>query len=66
MYQTDLEMTSSIIVEYSEFIVKHYRDLDYAKKLLKTYFDHLPFNQFLCIRYLEFMKNFENKEGFYE
>jgi len=52
MYQTDLEMTSSIVVEYSEFIVKHYRDLDYAKKLLKTYFDHLPFNQFLCIRYL--------------
>jgi hypothetical protein len=42
-------------------VVKYYKDLDYAKKLLKTYFDHLPFNHYLFTKYLDFLKNFENK-----
>jgi hypothetical protein len=46
--------------------VRYYKDFDFAKKLLKTYIDHLPFNKYLCLKYLEFMKNFENKEGYYE
>jgi len=39
-------------------VVRHFRDLDYGKKLLKAYFDHLPFNHYLFTKYLEFMKNF--------
>jgi hypothetical protein len=66
VFQSDVDMMCYILVEYSEFVVKYYKDFEYAKKLLKTYFDHLPFNQYLFTRYLEFMKNFENKEGFYE
>lgn len=66
VYQNDVDMMCYILVEYSEFIVKYYKDFDYAKKFLKTYFDILPFNQYLCTKFLDFMKNFENKEGFYE
>jgi hypothetical protein len=54
------------LVEYSEFIIKYYKDFDYPKRLLKTYIDYLPFNEYLSLKYLEFMKNFENKEGYYE
>ena len=53
-------MLCYILVEYSEFIVRYYKDLDYSKKLLKAYFDYLPFNEYLFTKYLEFMKNFEN------
>lgn len=59
-------MLCYILIEYGEFVVRYYKDFDYAKKLLKTYFEHLPFNQYLFTKYLEFMKNFENNEGFYE
>lgn len=52
LFQSDLEMMAYILVEYSEFIVKYYKDFDFAKRLLKTYIDHLPFSQYLCLRYL--------------
>jgi|JI9StandDraft_2_1071091.scaffolds.fasta_scaffold1647076_1 hypothetical protein len=57
-YQNDVDMMSYILIDYSEFIVKYYKDFDYAKKFLKTYFDILPFNQYLFTKYLDFMKNF--------
>ena len=66
VYQTDVDMMSYILVEFSEFIVKYYKDFEYSKKLLKSYFDILPFNQYLFTKYLDFLKNFENNEGFYE
>lgn len=52
LFQSDLEMMAYVLVEYSEFIVKYYKDFDFAKRLLKTYIDHLPFSQYLCLRYL--------------
>lgn len=58
VFQSDVEMICYILVEYSDFVVRYFRDLDYAKKLLKAYFDHLPFNHYLFTKYLEFIKNF--------
>jgi hypothetical protein len=66
LYQSDIELLVYVVVEYSDFVVKYYKDLEYAKKLLKTYFDHLPFSQYLFTKYLEFLKHFENKEGYYD
>lgn len=51
-------MLCYIVVEYSEFVVKHYKELDSAKKILKIYFDNFPFNHYLFTKYLEFLKNF--------
>jgi hypothetical protein len=38
LYQGDLELLSFIVVEYANFFLRRYKDLDYPKKLLKTYF----------------------------
>lgn len=64
--QGDMELLVYVVVEYADFVVRHYKDLEYAKKLLKTYFDHLPFSSYLFTKYLEFLKHFENKEGYYD
>lgn len=66
VFQEDHAALSYILVEYCEFVIKYYKDFEYSKKLLKTYFDLLPYNEYLFTNYLEFMKNFENKEGYYD
>ena len=53
-------MVCYILVEYADFIVKYFRDLEKAKQQMARYFTLLPFNQYLFLKYLEFMKNFEN------
>ena len=62
----NVELMGYILIEYVHFVTKHYKDYEYPKKLLKMYFDFLPFNEYLFMNYLDFMKNFENKEGHYD
>lgn len=38
LYQNDLELLSYVLVEYSEFVVRRYKDTEYPKKLLHAYF----------------------------
>lgn len=66
LYQGDLELLSFIVVEYADFFFRKYKDLDYPKRLLKTYFEALPYNDYLFTNYLEFSKNFENIDGYYD
>ena len=57
-YQEDFELLCYVLVEYGDFVQKYYKDLDYANKLLKGYFEYLPFSEYLFFKYLNFMKNF--------
>ena len=47
MYSNDHDTLSYILIEYSGFVVKYYKDYEYPKVLLKNYFDYLPYNSFL-------------------
>ena len=65
IYAEDMEVLSYVLVRYSDFALKHYKDLESARKLLKSYMDHLPFNQHLLCKYLELMRQFNHTEGYY-
>jgi hypothetical protein len=45
------------VIEFAEFMIKYFRDIDFAKKLLKTYFDSSVYNEYLFLNYLEFFIN---------
>ena len=45
-------MVCYIVVEYAEFIVKYFRDLELAKQQMRNYFNFVPFNQYLFLKYL--------------
>ncbi len=47
-------------------MVKYYKDYEYPKKLIKNYFDYLPYNSYLLTEYLQFMQHFQNNEGYYD
>lgn len=57
-YRDDLELLSFIVIEYANFIVKRFKNNEYAKNILKTYFEALPYNEPLYVNYLKFIKNF--------
>lgn len=61
-----VDLLSYILVEYSNYVTKYYKDYEYPKKLLKSYFDYLPYNHYLFTNYLNFLVNFEYKEGYYD
>ena len=52
------EVLSYILVEYANYVVKYYKDYDYPRKLLKNYFEYLPYNDYLFTSYLQFMRNY--------
>lgn len=47
-------------------MTKYYKETDYPKKLFQSYFEYLPYNDYLFSNYLNFMRNFEYKEGYYD
>lgn len=47
MYGSDYETLAYVLIEYSHFVVKHYKDYEYPKQLIKNYFDYLPYNAYL-------------------
>ena len=52
------------MIEYVEFYIKYFRDISYAKLILKEYFNSYPFNEYLFLNYLEFfVKHIEYKDG---
>jgi len=61
-----LELLCFVLVEYAEFVVRRYKDIEYPKKLLQAYFEALPYSEYLFSNYLEFLRNFENKDGYYD
>lgn len=61
-----IDLLCYLLIEYTNYVVKYYKDLDYPSKLLKSYFDYLPYNHYLFTNYLLFMKNFEYKEAYYD
>ena len=52
-----IDLLCYLLIEYTNYVVKYYKDLDYPSKLLKSYFDYLPYNHYLFTNYLLFMKN---------
>ena len=60
-------MLCYILVEYANYVTKYYKDHEYPKTLLKSYFDYLPYNHYLFTNYLALLKDYEyNKEGYYD
>lgn len=47
MYSTDYETLAYVLIEYSHFVVKYYKDYEYPKQLIKNYFEYLPYNAYL-------------------
>ena len=66
MYASDFETLAYVLIEYSHFVVKYYKDYEYPKQLLKNYFEYLPYNSYLLTEYLGFMQHFQNNEGYYD
>lgn len=66
LYQSDLELLCFVLVEYAEFVVRRYKDTEYPKKLLHAYFEALPYCEYLFSNYLQFLRHFENKDGYYD
>lgn len=66
MYSADYETLSYVLIEYSHFVVRYYKDYEYPKQLIKNYFEYLPYNAYLLTEYLNFMQHFQNHEGFYD
>jgi hypothetical protein len=46
-----------VVIEYAEFMIKYFRDVEFSKKLLKTYFESSTYNEYLFLNYLEFFIN---------
>ena len=59
-------MVTYTLIDFSNFITKHYKDYDYPKQTLKIYFEGLPFHEDLFLNYLYFLRNYENKDGYYD
>lgn len=43
-FTANLEIVSFIVLEYAEFSLKYFRDIEFSKGLLKTYFSAYPFS----------------------
>ena len=66
LHQDNTEILSHIIVEYGKFIVAKFKQMQFTKDLYKIYFGHLKYNRYLFFNYLEFMRYFENNQGYYD
>ena len=64
--QNDVGILSFVVVEYAGFIMAQYKEAQFTRKLYQSYFAALPFNSFLFLSYLDFMRSFENNEGYYD
>ncbi len=53
-------------MEYANYVLKYYKDQEYSKKLFQTYFEYLPYNDYLFSNYLQFMKSLDHNEGYYD
>lgn len=63
-FSANIEIIAYILIEYVEFYIKYFRDISYAKLILKEYFNTYPFNEYLFFNYLEFfVKHIEYKDG---
>lgn len=66
MHQGNSEVLSYIVVEYANFIITRFKEMQFAKNLYSVYFSHMNYNRYLFVNYLEFMRYFENDEGYYD
>jgi hypothetical protein len=57
VFTSNINIVSYIVIEYAEFMIKYFRDIEFAKKLLKTYFESSVYNEYLFLSYLEFFIN---------
>jgi hypothetical protein len=44
VFTSNINIVAYILIEYAEFTVKYFRDVEFSKKLLKTYFDSSVYN----------------------
>ena len=63
-----MNIVAYTLIEYAEFTIKYFRDIEFSKKLLRTYFDSSVYNEYLFLNYLEFFINHleyndDNKES---
>jgi hypothetical protein len=64
VFASNTEIISYIVLEYAEFVLKYFRDLEFSKRLLKNYMDAYGFNLYLFQGCLQFyIKHVELKES---
>ena len=54
VFASNVEVISYVVLEYAEFVLKYFRDLDFSKRLLKNYMDAYGFNLYLFQNCLNF------------
>lgn len=52
VFATNIDIISYVVVEYAEFMIKYFRDVELSKKILKNYFESFILNEYLFLNYL--------------
>ena len=52
VFTANINIVSYIVIEYAEFMIKYFRDVEFSKKVLKTYFESSTYNEYLFMNYL--------------
>jgi len=64
VFASNTEIIAYVVLDYAEFVLKYFRDLDFSKRLLRNYLDAYGFNLYLFQNSLNFyVKYCELKEN---
>lgn len=64
VFASNTEIVAYVVLEFAEFVLKYFRDLDFSKRLLRNYLDAYGFNLYLfqgCLNF--YVKHCELKEN---